>query len=146
MARSVRKSKRGWLGPAIFIAVVVVTGLVLQATEMTEDPIDSIVAVIEVNQMLQDTGNVTFPTIDLPTDDSVGLSDTTMPQRGERPDQDSSGSGLLAEIRWDEVGNVFYDVWYIAAATALVYLIGRPIGWFFKQIRPKRSVKAAKNA
>lgn len=49
------------------------------------------------------------------------------------PENDSS-DGLL-DIRWDASGSVAYNLWVILAATVLVIVIARPIGWFVRQIK-----------
>jgi hypothetical protein len=58
------------------------------------------------------------------------------PEGGERGDQ--------ASIQWSRIGGVLSNLWFIAALTAVVMIVGRPLGSMMKwlsrgtaSIRPK---------
>lgn len=54
-------------------------------------------------------------------------AENTAPSAASAP-----AEGLLA-IRWEELGSVAYDLWFILAVTVAVIVVARPIGWLVKR-------------
>lgn len=51
-----------------------------------------------------------------------------------RPDE-AEQSASLVDIRWDEIGSVLYDLWFILATTAIVIILARPAGLLVNRIK-----------
>ncbi|MCB9450599.1 MAG: hypothetical protein H6672_04125 [Anaerolineaceae bacterium] len=45
------------------------------------------------------------------------------------------GGAESLDIRWEEIGSVAYNLWIILAATVIVIVVARPIGWFVNQLK-----------
>lgn len=43
-------------------------------------------------------------------------------------------SSSLLDFRWDELGSVAYNLWFILATTIVVILLGKPAGWLVNRI------------
>ncbi|MBK9747793.1 MAG: hypothetical protein IPO91_13560 [Chloroflexi bacterium] len=63
--------------------------------------------------------------------DTGSTEDTavTVPEGGE------AGSTSLFDLRWDEIGSVAYNLWFILAVTIVVIVVGRPIGWVINRLK-----------
>ncbi len=45
------------------------------------------------------------------------------------------GSTSLFDLRWDEIGSVAYNLWFILAVTIFVIVVGRPVGWLINRLK-----------
>ena len=63
--------------------------------------------------------------------DTGSTEDTavTVPEGGD------AGSTSLFDLRWDEIGSVAYNLWFILAVTILVIVVGRPVGWVINRLK-----------
>lgn len=63
------------------------------------------------------------------TRDTGSTEDTAAPGSGD------AISTSLFDLRWDEIGSVAYNLWFILAVTILVIIVGRPVGWLINRIK-----------
>lgn len=63
--------------------------------------------------------------------DTGSTEDTalTVPEGGD------AGSTSLFDLRWDEIGSVAYNLWFILAVTIVVIVVGRPVGWLINRLK-----------
>ncbi|MBK8026650.1 MAG: hypothetical protein IPK19_36010 [Chloroflexi bacterium] len=53
------------------------------------------------------------------------------------------GSTSLFDFRWEELGSVAYNLWFMLAATVFIIVIGRPAGWLVNRIKRNARPSAA---
>lgn len=51
------------------------------------------------------------------------------------PTDRAGGSTSLFDLRWDEIGSVAYNLWFILAVTIFVIVVGRPVGWLINRLK-----------
>ncbi len=51
------------------------------------------------------------------------------------PQQPAEGSTSLLDIRWEEIGSVAYNLWFMLAATVAVIVVARPVGWLVNRVK-----------
>jgi hypothetical protein len=51
------------------------------------------------------------------------------------PASEEGISTQLLDLRWDELGSVAYDLWFMLAITAVVIILARPAGWLVNRIK-----------
>jgi len=51
------------------------------------------------------------------------------------PTGGAGGSTSLFDLRWDEIGSVAYNLWFILAVTIVVIVVGRPVGWLINRLK-----------
>ena len=109
-----RKERRWLIGSLIFVALVILTGLVLTVTGHTEDPFANMSDIVDMRQMLSETNS---------TDQADVFSDSgdaaIVPANSIRN----------AGIDWSAFGEVLYDLWFICAATAAVIVLSYLAKW-----------------
>ncbi|MBK8020848.1 MAG: hypothetical protein IPK19_05325 [Chloroflexi bacterium] len=64
---------------------------------------------------------------------------------GTEPPADvaEGGSTSLFDFRWEELGSVAYNLWFMLAATVFIIVIGRPAGWLVNRIKRNAKPSAA---
>lgn len=115
-------------GAVIFVLVVVQMGVAMRASRYMKDPFDVFQQIARLNlSTLYFRGyQGTQPLVQ-------------MASGGVRFDW-----GGLNNLNWREFGHVVFDWWFIAAVTAVILIIGRPVGLIIKTLRPQRG-KRLKN-
>ncbi len=48
---------------------------------------------------------------------------------------EDGGSTSLLDFRWEELGSVAYNLWFMLAITIFVIVLGRPIGWLINRLK-----------
>ncbi len=48
---------------------------------------------------------------------------------------EDGGSTSLLDFRWEELGSVAYNLWFMLASTIFVIVLGRPIGWLINRFK-----------
>jgi hypothetical protein len=51
------------------------------------------------------------------------------------PTPEEGSSAQLLDLRWDELGSVAYNLWFMLAITAVVIVLARPVGWLVNRIK-----------
>lgn len=54
----------------------------------------------------------------------------------------AEGSAALLDIRWEELGSVAYNLWFMLAATVIVIVIARPVGWLVNRLKRAQPASA----
>jgi len=71
-------------------------------------------------------------------------------RRGERPAGGGRGAGRGVDdaitLNWSAFAGVLFDVWFIAAAAAVIMVIGPLVGKLIKRLRPPRRPTPAQPA
>ncbi|HEX2908874.1 MAG TPA: hypothetical protein VHO69_18525 [Phototrophicaceae bacterium] len=47
----------------------------------------------------------------------------------------AASSTALLDIRWEELDSVAYNLWFMLAATVVVIVVSRPVGWLVNRIK-----------
>ena len=116
-----KRRTQKWVGALIFVIVVAQIGIVIEASGHMRNPFRIFTEISTLRLDFSDSSGVTTysqerpPRIEAP---GVTFVDNT-----------------LGEIRWSKFRSVLFDWWFIAAITAFVIVIGRPIGFLFKKLR-----------
>ena len=136
MAR--RHASRGFIGKLLFILVVVVCGYALAVSGNLRNPFTVLTEItnltISGEQSAPPEGEFAAEDARPERDMSVDSADT--PPAGDfvggSPDNQTS-------IQWNEIGGVLFNLWFLAAASVFVMLVGRPLSLLLKPLR--RAVK-----
>lgn len=103
--------RRNWLGIAIFLILVAISGYALAATHNLDNPLD------ELNFLLTDSGRF----------DGAGQADSSIQAPANdapRPSPDGGEGGAeTSSISWSRLGGVLSDIWFLCAITAAVIVI-----------------------
>ncbi len=151
MAR--RSNRQTWMLKLAFIAIVVASGAALAQNGDLRNPF-TVFAQITGNQLgrferegfergersegfqppeaaQQGTGT-----------DGAAIAAPEGFRRGERPEGGGRGAGRGIDdaitLNWSAFAGVLFDVWFIAAAAAVIMLIGPLVGKLIKRLRPPR--------
>ncbi|MCC6616065.1 MAG: hypothetical protein IT320_21525 [Anaerolineae bacterium] len=127
MAR--RRKLNGIIGVLILIAVVAAGGIALAATGNLENPLRVLTTSSGGGEGFQDRDREGFT----PPAQQDGTA-TTVAERGGGAE---GRGGSSDSIQWSQIGSVLYDVWVILAVTAVVVLVGTPIGRTIKWLRQR---------
>jgi hypothetical protein len=115
------RKRRTWIGPLLFVLVVAQIGVMIEASGHMRNPFRIFTELSTLRLDFSDTGGRIInsqerqPRIQAP---GITFVDNT-----------------FGEVRWSEFRSVLFDWWFIAAITAVIILIGRPIGLLFKRLR-----------
>ncbi len=121
-----KRSTRRLIGMILFVLVVAVSGYALSASGNLSNPFT---AVSQMAALL--SGSTTAP-----GEMGAGSGETRgAPPSGERPAGGGEMGSDQSAIQWSQIGAVLYNVWVIAAASAVMMLVGPVIGWGIKQFR-----------
>ena len=116
-----RKRSKPWL-TLIFVLVVAQIGLMIEASGHMRDPFHVFTELRTLRLDFSVPGGISNqapPSIAVQTPIAgVTFVDNT-----------------FGEIRWSEFRSVLFDWWFIAAVTAFVIVVGRPIGLLIKRLR-----------
>jgi len=126
MAR--RRKLNGIIGILILLAVVAVGGVALAATGNLDNPLSVFTTSSGGGEQFRDREGIA------PPEQQDGTA-TTVSESGARPAGREGGNS--DSIQWSQIGSVLYDVWVIVAVTAVVVIIGTPIGRTIKWLRQR---------
>lgn len=141
MAR--RSNRRTWIIKIAFIALVVVSGIALAQSGDLRNPF-TVFSRLTGNQFggFERGG---FERGERPEGvNQQGEGGSTTPQgfrRGERPEgfgREGRGIDDAITLNWNAFDGVLFDLWFIAAAAAVIMVIGPLVGKLIKKLRPPR--------
>ena len=137
MAR--RHSSRGFIGKLLFILVVVACGYALAVSGNLRNPFN---ALTEITSLVVSGEQSASPDGEFAAMGARPERDMSVDGAGAPPADDFEGGGPdnQTSIQWSEIGGVLFNLWFIAAASAFVMLVGRPLSLLLKPQR--RAVKA----
>ena len=143
-----RRNRRNMVGIAIFIGLVVVSGLWFNATNNIENPFKIISNTIERLTATQNPPAMTMAASTEATGDVAASMEERRPPEGEEGQRPAGGGHggnelSLSAFNWDLLDGVLFNLWFICAVTAVVMLIGTPIGKLIKRLKQIRPVQAA---
>lgn len=110
-----------------FLLFVIISGYALTSTGYNENPFESIMAAVEIQQLSWGPAAIDLPEPTFAAETEIVFPDQ---QIGK-----TSGKSSKWQITWSAFGDLLYDLWFICAATAFVLLIRHPVGWLVKRIR-----------
>lgn len=58
------------------------------------------------------------------------------------PSEVSAAETGLFDLRWEEIGSVAYDLWFMLAMTVVVIVVARPVGWLVNRLRRSSTASA----
>lgn len=131
------KLSRKWLVLIVCAALVALSGYALAANNQLSNPFT---AVTEVTSLISGNsaggGGRDFG-------GETNGSDRPAPPSGDFAGGENSGGGPGggqegSGLQWSQLGSVLANLWYIAAATVVMAVIGPMIGWVIKHLRPQR--------
>ena len=148
MAR--RSNRRTWIIKIAFIALVVVSGVALAQTGDLRNPF-TVFSRLTGNQV-GGFGRERFereerpegfnpPTGDAAQGSTGGIAAPQGFRRGERPEgfgREGRGIDDAITLNWNAFDGVLFDFWFIAAAAAVIMVIGPLVGKLIKKLRPPR--------
>ena len=161
-----RRKSTGLIAFAVFVVFVIVSGFALKAADYIDSPFDDIVFtshwVYGGEQQLSETFGQSGETLPLATPtssadtgvDLTSLSGTSgqfqLPPVSALTDSSATadtsfsvGPDRQNGIIWSDVGEVFYDLWFISAVTAVFIIVQYIFKFSIKQIKsylPERAV------
>ena len=115
-----RKRNTTWMGALIFVLAVAQIGIAIEASGHMRNPFQVFTEISRVRLDFNNTGPVTVLQERQTQIEAPGITFV---------------DNTFGEIRWSEFRSVLFDWWFIAAITALVIVIGRPIGFLLKKLR-----------
>lgn len=129
-------NRYGWRSFLILLVVVVVGGYALWAQ-------GSLVSPLQMTQMITSM-------MSRQGDDGFTMAPPEGAEGRQRPEGESSGrpegdgeTTSLLSFSWDQIGNVFYNLWVMLAATVVVIVVSKPVGWVVKRLKQPRRPAAA---
>ncbi len=137
---NVKRLFRKRLALIVCAALVALSGYALASSGRLENPFT---VVSEVTRLVSADTSSTFGG-EVRGGAAEG-TDRPAPRSGDfGGDEGSGGPGGgregegLTSIQWSQVGGVLANLWYIAAATVVMAIVGPMIGWLLKHLRPPR--------
>ncbi|HEX2905365.1 MAG TPA: hypothetical protein VHO69_00785 [Phototrophicaceae bacterium] len=135
------RSTRRVIGSIIFIIIVVISGVALAANGNLSNPFT---VIPEISALV--SGTVGFPGAGGERPEGGGEGRPAMgPSGGERtrPEGRPEGFGERdggndTTIQWSAFGGVLFNVWFIAAVTAVIMIVSYPLGFVVKRLRRPR--------
>jgi hypothetical protein len=119
MAR--KRAPQRWLGALIFVLVVAQIGVVIEASGHMRNPFRIFAELSALRLDFSDNGGeITYSQERQPRIEAPGITFV---------------DNTFGEVRWSEFRSVLFDWWFIAAITAFIIVVGRPIGFLFKKLR-----------
>lgn len=118
-----RRKSTNWRGIIIFLVLVGLTGYALASSGNLDNP-------FRIFTQAQGRGEGTFP--ERPEGEAS--------ERGEMPEGaefQGRGGEESASINWSSIGSVLFNLWYLAATTAVIIIIQRPLGFLITRIRQR---------
>jgi hypothetical protein len=123
----------------VFIAIVAITGVGLVATGHFSNPFGFLTQ--------GDRGPDNFDNRSAGNNfdqNRPAADNSTAPQFAQRGDGGGfDEGGNTISINWSQAGNVVFDLWYIAATTAVVIIVQKVGGFLIQQIRQRGTLVAA---
>ncbi len=125
-----RRTTNGLIGIFILLVVVIAGGAALTATGNLENPL-RIFSTAGWGEGGGFRGDEGF--------EPPAQPDATTFTAGQRGAgfEGRGGEGGADSIQWSQIGSVLYDVWVILVVTALVVLIGTPLGRAIRWLRQR---------
>lgn len=124
------RKRKSTLPILLFIALVALTGYGLATTGHLNNPFAFL------SQTQGDRRPANF--------DSRSTGDApATPQFAQRGEGGPDEGGSTISINWSQAGDVLFNLWYLAATTAVVIVVQKVGGFLIKQIRPRRAVITA---
>jgi peptidoglycan/LPS O-acetylase OafA/YrhL len=120
-----RKERSRLAGLLALLATVIIVGLALTATNNVEDPFASMSDIVQMRQMLDETGL-----------EAAAPKATDVAVIAARPEEASDAPAIA--ITWAALGEVFYDLWFMCAMTAAVIIVSYPVGWLVRRTSRKQ--------
>lgn len=120
MAR--KRQLRKWIVSFVFIALIALSGYALSASGNLRNPLT---AVLEFTSLVSGTSAA--------GGEQGAGSPPTGATRGTPPSGEMQSGGEQSGIQWGQIGSVLYNLWVIAAVSAVMMLVGPVIGWNIKQ-------------
>lgn len=117
---ALKKQLRKRLGSIVFIIVVALSGMALAASGNLRNPLT---AISEFTTLVGGSTSTQGGAGGAPSGEMRGA-----PPSGEMP----AGGGDASGIQWNQLGAVLYNLWVIAAASAIVMVVGPAVGWSIK--------------
>jgi hypothetical protein len=139
------RSTRRVIGSIIFIIIVVISGVALAANGNLRNPF---IVIPEISALV--SGTASFPGAGGERPERGGEGRPAMgPSGGERTRPEGRPEGLGERgavddtaIQWSEFGGVLFNVWFIAAVTAVMMVVSYPLGFVVKRLRRPRPALA----
>jgi hypothetical protein len=134
-----RAKKSNTIGTLLYLALVIGSGALLILTHRAENPVTSINDALALHTMRTDLAAV-------PTGfDALFVPEGGAPAVDPAPSNIGNTSLRLSEFQLNLWGDVAFDLWFIAAMTALMMMFGPRLGWIIRRIRrPGSAQKTAK--
>ncbi|MCL4251653.1 MAG: hypothetical protein KJ065_26110 [Anaerolineae bacterium] len=126
-----RRKTNNLIGIFILLVVVIAGGAALAATGNLENPL-RIFSTVGGGEGGGFRGGEGFEPPAQPDGTTFTASEP-----GEGFAGRGGGEGGADSIQWSQIGSVLYDVWVMLAVTALVVLIGTPLGRALKWLRQR---------
>lgn len=124
MARRSNKGRFGFRGFVILIVVVLLGGAALYAT-------DNLVSPFEYSNLLMNTPDVQEDA----GFEMITLTDVATAAPPPAPtDMGHQDEGYF-DFSWHELGDVLYNLWFMALVTVIVIAVARPVGWIIRRIK-----------
>lgn len=123
-----KRSIRKYVGMILFILIVAVSGYALAASGNLSNPLSG------VTQMATLLSGSTGSGGEMGAGGPPSGETRGTPPSGEMPSGGGQG-GDQSSFQWSQIGPVFYNIWVIAAASAVMMIVGPVIGWGIKQIK-----------
>ncbi|MCA9886007.1 MAG: hypothetical protein KC708_23690 [Anaerolineae bacterium] len=150
MARKRKQNRRGLVAFGVLCAIVLLGGLTLWQSGDMQNPLGSAAMLFSSGmpgEGMRDGGFRGGEGGDerFQPPDGENSGERTRPEGSDfegRGREGSNNSLSLSDIQWDDIGSVFYNLWLMLAATVLVIIIARPIGWLVKQVRSRTNTAA----
>lgn len=110
-----RRKSTNWRGIIIFLVLVGLTGYALASSGNLDNP-------FRIFTQTQGRGEGSAQ------ERPEGQTPTTGEFQGR-------GSEESVSINWSSIGGVLFNLWYLAATTAIIVIIQRPLGYLITRIR-----------
>lgn len=139
------KKRPGLRGFIVLMLIVFIGGIALKANGLLVSPFEFSALVLNEHVQEEPTG-FTMVTLDTESSDASEPSADATAVTEQRPRPEGLAedgvmpamSYTLADyfsFSWDEIGEVFYNLWVMMALTVMVIIVGRPIGWIVKHFQ-----------
>jgi len=123
-------SRKNMIAFAIFVALIIGSGVALAHAGYMENPVAVYMNLFNSNDMTAaPEGALTEGRV---PPDGMDASFTLENIAGERPDPSA------IQIQWSEFVSVFYNVWVMCLVTAIVMVVQLPLGYLMKHLKPSR--------
>lgn len=125
MAKKQRSPLRKYIGIALFLVLLAVSGYGLVATGNFRNPFTA------VTQMLSGGGSGGEFTRQAPTGETS--SEVRQPPQGGT--RSEGGSESQTTVTWSEIGGMLFNLWFMAAISAVIMLIHYPLEFLTRRFK-----------